>query len=92
VIGSNFVLTLGGTDHALDPEDRDQLGPLLGVYPDSLRSGRVDADGTLRLNFASGASIAVPSDPQYEAWNIVGPGSALIVCMPGTSGELAVWR
>ena len=91
VIGSNFVLTVDGTAHPLDPEDRNQLGPLLGIYPDSLSSGGVDAEGTLRLDFASGASIAVPSDPQYEAWSIVGPGNALIVCMPGTSGELAIW-
>jgi hypothetical protein len=91
VIESPFVLTIDGTDHPLDPDDRGGLGLLLRVYPDSLRSGRVDPDGTLRLEFASGASIAVPSDPQYEAWSIVGPGNALVVCIPGTSGELAVW-
>ncbi len=91
VIESPFVLTVDGTDYPLDPEDRGGLGVLLRVYPDSLTSGRVDPDGTLRLEFASGASIAVPSDPQYEAWSIVGPGNALVVCIPGTSGELAVW-
>jgi hypothetical protein len=91
VIESPFILTVGGTDHPLDPAARDRLGPLLGIYPDSLRSGHVGPDGTLRLDFASGAAITVPSNPQYEAWSIVGPGNALVVCSPGTSGELAIW-
>jgi hypothetical protein len=91
VIESPFVLTVGRIDYPLDPAARDGLGPLLGVYPDSLRSGHVDPDGTLRLDFASGASITVPSSPRYEAWSIVGPGNALVVCSPGTSGELAIW-
>jgi Family of unknown function (DUF6188) len=91
VIESPFVLTVDGIDYPLDPDDRGGLGLLLRVYPDSLRSGRVAPDGTLCLEFASGASIAVPSDPQYEAWSIVGPGNALVVCMPGTSGEFAIW-
>jgi Family of unknown function (DUF6188) len=91
VIESPFTLTVEGVDYPLDPEDRGGLGRLLHVYPDSLQSSRVGPDGTLRLEFASGISIAVPSDPQYEAWSIVGPGNALVVCIPGTAGELAVW-
>jgi len=91
VIEARFVLSVEGIDYPLNPADRGGLGILLRVYPDSLREGRVDPDGTLRLEFASGTSIAVPSDPQYEAWSIVGPGTALVVCIPGTAGELAVW-
>lgn len=48
-------------------------------------------DGTLLLNFAGGASVAVPPDVNYEAWSVIGPGNALVVCMPGTAGELAIW-
>jgi hypothetical protein len=84
VIESPFVLTVGRTDRPLDPAARDRLGPLLGIYPDSLRSGHVGPDSTLRLDFASGAAITVPSNPKYEAWSIVGPGNALVVCSPGT--------
>lgn len=91
VIETPFVLTLAGTDHLLDPADRDGLGRLLGIYPDSLTSGQVEPDGTLVLHFAGGASVSVRPDPSYEAWSVVGPGSALNVCVPGASGELAIW-
>jgi len=91
VIESPFVLTIAGADHLLDPGDRCGLGPLLGLYPDSLTASRVGPDGTLLLNFAGGASVTVPPDVNYEAWSVNGPGNALVVCMPGTAGELAVW-
>jgi hypothetical protein len=29
--------------------------------------------------------------PQYEAWQVVGPGSRLIVCPPASGSGLAVW-
>ncbi len=67
VIESPFVLTVENIDYPLDPDDRGGLGILLRVYPDSLRSGRVDRDGTLRLEFASGTSIAVPSGPAVRS-------------------------
>ena len=55
------------------------------------------SDGTLHLTFGSGATITVPPDPHYEAWEISGPGTALITCLPstaclsGTGGKLAVF-
>jgi Family of unknown function (DUF6188) len=91
MIESPFVLTIAGADHLLDPGDRWGLGPLLGLYPDSLTASRVDPDGTLLLNFAGGASVAVPQDVNYEAWSVIGRDNALVVCMPGTAGELAIW-
>jgi len=91
VIESPFVLTAGGIDHQLDPGERGNLGPLLRLYPDHLCTASVDPDCTLRLSFDRGATIAVPPDPDYEPWQIVGPGSALVVCMPGESGQLAIW-
>jgi len=80
-----------GVDHELDPERRGELGPLLAVYPNTLSSASVENDGTLRLGFTSGAHIVVPPHPMYEAWHVSGPGTRLIVCVPGNSGELAVW-
>ena len=91
VIESPFVLTIAGIDHCLDPGDRGGLGPLLGLYPGSLKASHVHPDGTLRLDFAGGALVRVPSDERYEAWSVNGPGDALIVCLPGTAGELAIW-
>lgn len=90
VIESPFELRVAGVRHALDPGERAGLGPLLAVYPDVLGTAAVDSDGTLRLLFASGSSLVVPPDDHYEAWQIEGPGTRLVLCTPGGT-ELAVW-
>jgi len=36
VIGSPFVLQSGGAEHALEPLDRERLGPWLALYPNTL--------------------------------------------------------
>jgi hypothetical protein len=33
----------------------------------------------------------VPPDLDYEAWQVRGPGNSLVVCVPGHSGDLAIW-
>lgn len=92
VIGSPFIFESAGTRRELDPEDRAALGPVLALYPDSLRAASADDRGTLSLRFESGASITVRQDPRYEAWQVNGPGNYLVVCTPGTSGERAFWN
>jgi hypothetical protein len=89
VIGLPFSLKSDGVEYALDPAERSGLGPLLALYPDTVEQASVDGLGTLGLRFGSGASITVPANPRWEAWQIVGPGTALVVCSPG--GRLAVW-
>jgi len=91
VIESPFTLKAEGSEYALDPAERGGLGPLLALWPDELTMASTGSDGTLHLTFGSGATITVPPDPRFEAWEIVGPGTALIVCAPGTEGELGVW-
>lgn len=91
VIEAPFTLSIRGVDHKLDPERRGGLGPLLDLYPGRLESATVDSTATLRLRFASEACIAVSQDPAYEAWQINGPGTYLVVCSPGTDGKLAIW-
>ena len=92
MIESPFRMSVGGVGYRLDPEDRPKLGPFLGLYPNSLATASVDAHATLNLIFTDGATIRVPADPQFEAWQVNGPGTFLVVCVPGTSGELAVWK
>jgi hypothetical protein len=89
VIEEPFVLTTGSGSHHLDPAERLDLGPLLALYPDRLEEASVEADGSLRLTFLSGARITVPPNPQFEAWQVNGPEDYLVVCAPG--GALAVW-
>lgn len=89
MIESPFTLLAQGQEYESDPEHREGLGPVLALYPDSLRTLVVDQDGTLRLDWESGAALTVPPDPRFEAWQVSGPGHRLIVCTPG--GSLAVW-
>jgi hypothetical protein len=89
--GSFKVHTPDGVDHVLDPGERNSLGPLLEIYPDRLIRAAAGADCSLRLDFLSGASIHVSQDDHYEAWEVTGPGSRLVVCPPAGGGGLAVW-
>lgn len=90
VIESPFTLVSDGEAHELDPGQRAALGPVLALYPDALLALAVGTDGDLRLGFESGASLTVPPDPHFEAWEVSGPGTRLIVCAPG-GHALSVW-
>ena len=92
VIGTPFSLATDDGDQTLDPADRAGLGPLLSVYPAALASAVVETDLTLHLTFASGTRIEVPQDSHYEAWQVAGPGSRLIVCPPEGDRTLSYWR
>ena len=91
ILGQFALRTSGAEERCLDPGQRGGLGPLLDLYPERLVLIRVDGDASLHLAFADGASIAVPRDERYEAWHIVGPDDALIVCSPAGSPGLDVW-
>jgi hypothetical protein len=43
----------------------------------------------LRLDFDGGDAIVVPPDPDYEAWEVSGPGRVKVVALPG-GGEPAI--
>ena len=92
VIESPFRVSVGGEQRTLDPEVRADLGLLLAIYPATLASAVIQPDLSLRMVFESGSTIEVPQDLHYEAWQIEGPGSRLIVCPPEGDGTLAVWR
>jgi len=91
IIESGFRLTADGREHDLDPSDPGQLGPALALYPGALVSACAAPGGTLTLDFASGARIEVPADQNYEAWQVNGPGTRLIVCSP-RGRNLSVWE
>jgi len=74
----------------VDPGKRVSLGPVVGLCPDALVAAAVDTDASLRLAFASGATVVVPADSAFEAWQVSGPNGLLVVCPPGGTG-LAVW-
>lgn len=84
------VTTPDGSEYNLDPAERISLGPVLGLYPDALITATVDADASLRLRLASGATLDVPADERYEAWQVNGPDGFLVVCTPGGQ-RLDIW-
>jgi hypothetical protein len=91
VIGCPFVLTVDDVVHRLDPEEGIGLGPLLALYPASLSAAYVTDEAALHVEFDGGATIVVPPDAQYEAWEVHDDRGWLLVCVPGTSGEMAEW-
>jgi len=90
VLLSAFQIVIEGAEQDLGPAQRGGLGPLLELYPNSLSSALVEDDGTLRLSLASGAAIVCPPSPAYEAWQVSGPASYLVVCS-GWPGNLTEW-
>lgn len=67
-------------------ESAQTLGALVG---ERFSAATVDQAGSLQVEFASGATISVPSDGDYEAWSLVGPDGYRVICTPGC--EVAVW-
>lgn len=78
VIETPFTLTTNDGSYALDPNHRDQLGPLLGIYPDRVERLVMSPNGRLTATFVSGVSLTVEPNDHYEAWNIDG-----FWCPPG---------
>ena len=55
-----------------------------------VESASASADSELRIRFDAGDVIAVPPNPDYEAWEWNGPGLVKLVATPG-GGEPAIW-
>ena len=70
VIGGPFVVCVDGVTHHLDPRRPDALGPLLSLFPGSLRWLWTSIDGVLTAVFENGATLTVRPDPVREAWSI----------------------
>ena len=71
----------------LHPERQD-VASALTLFGATVNSGVAFKTGTLRLVLGH-FQLTVRADPQYEAWNVVGPGGIRIVCRPG--GQLVIW-
>jgi hypothetical protein len=91
VIECPFTLAVDDVVYQLDPEARTDLGPLVALYPAALSAAYVSERAALHLGFDSGATIVVPQNTLYEAWQVHDDQGWLLVCMPGTSGEMAEW-
>ncbi|MEU1077227.1 MULTISPECIES: DUF6188 family protein [unclassified Streptomyces] len=79
----------GGPTTPLVPE-RQEVAAALGLIGRAVTEVTALKDGRLLVEFDQGTRLTVAADADFEAWNITGPDTFRVVCMPG--GELAIWR
>jgi Family of unknown function (DUF6188) len=91
-IGGTCILTTpdGATAELAPEDDPTRLAPALRLARLGVQRTKAFKDGHLEMAFGDGSTLAVPADPDYEAWTITGTNGARIVSTP--SGELAVWE
>jgi len=70
VVGGPFLLRLDGVDHRLDPRRTDTLGPLLVLYPGTVRWLWAGPEGDLRAIFEDGSRLVVPTDRSGTSWSV----------------------
>lgn len=90
-IEEDYTVTTGQstTTHSPEPAS-DNAGPLDLLNEQVITAATADADGTLSLTVANGATLQVVPSEDFEAWTLAGPHGHKIVCLPG--GELAIWE
>jgi hypothetical protein len=69
-IGVPFVVEVAGAAHHLDPQRREALGPLVALFPGSVRWLWTSPEGELTAVFHSGARVTVAPDPVSKAWSV----------------------
>jgi Family of unknown function (DUF6188) len=72
----------------LVPESQD-VSAALPLFGATVLSSVAFKTGGLRIVFDDGTHLTCPSNPTFEAWQIVGPRGWRFVALPG--GDLAVW-
>jgi hypothetical protein len=76
-IGAPFTLVSDRTTHVLDPEQRDALGPLVALYPSTVRWLWTTPQGELTVVFGEGVVLRVAPHPVVRAWTV-----GTVVCLP----------
>ncbi len=92
VLGCPFELTQGASGTPgpvlLDPKRQD-VAAALGLFGAKVLSAVAFKTGSMRLVFDNGCHLNSRADPDFEAWEVLGPGGWRIISMPG--GKLAIW-
>jgi hypothetical protein len=70
VVGGPFRVHVDGVDHSLDPRHTDTLGPLLVLYPGTVRWLWATPDGDLQVTFENGSRLFVPTDLTGASWSV----------------------
>ncbi|HYA44309.1 MAG TPA: DUF6188 family protein [Acidimicrobiales bacterium] len=90
-LGGAFKCWFGGDEKAFDPEhNRVGLGPALALWGSRLRELTISSDSSLLMVFQNGTRLAVPPDPDLEAWTLNDHEGLLVV--GGPSDRVSVFR
>lgn len=84
VIGSD------GREQLVVPEHHAHVEAVLGLLRHEVEEAIGYKDGRLVLKLVGGASVQVPPDEGYEAWEAAGPDGMQLIGLPG--GDIAVWK
>ena len=86
-LGAPFTLRQAdGIERTRDPDQPEQLAPMLTLVGRRAESITVTVTAELMLTFSDGTVITAGSHPRYEAWQIQGGGALeglVYVCAPG---------
>lgn len=90
-IEGKFVVHEGDQEWEISPSESSAMSfaPALTVWNREIVLAHANSDGSLSIRLSDDVSLAVPIDPNYEAWEATGTGGLRLVSLPG--GELAVW-
>jgi hypothetical protein len=75
-----------GVERRIDPEEPEQLAPLLTLLGRSIDTLVIDRTGELAVDFGEGSRISVRPHPRFQAWEIQGGGALEglgYICGPG---------
>jgi Family of unknown function (DUF6188) len=84
------VIGPDGSEQLVVPEHHAHLQAVLGLLRHEVEEAVGYKDGRLELNLVGGASVQVPPDEGYEAWEAAGPEGMRLIGLPG--GDIAVWK
>jgi hypothetical protein len=63
-----------GIDRTADPDEPEQLAPLLTLVGRWIETFAATASAELALTFSDGTILTVAADPRHEAWQVQGGG------------------
>ena len=75
-----------GSKREVDPEQAEQVAPLLTLVQLSITGIEVTRAGSLQIAFGDGSSIGIEPHSKYEAWEANGEGALkelAYLCGPG---------
>ena len=91
-LGTAFTLRQAdGLDRPTDPDEPEQLAPLLTLVGRWAETLTVTADAELVLTFSDGTLLTARPDPRYEAWQVQGGGALEGLAYVARPGGGAPW-